>query len=178
MAWSGHLASLVVVGVLLRGADSANSSGIASISVEDDRSDGTVMLTCSVNNEKVEWNKDGHFLGNSNATLNVGRMVKDPRGVYRCSNTNNQPLHLYYRMCQNCIELNPGTLSGLVLADILAIFFLAVGIYCVAGQDEGRASRASDKQTLLPNDQLYQPLRDRDDGQYSHIGGGGRPRKK
>uniref|UniRef100_A8MUH3 T-cell surface glycoprotein CD3 gamma chain n=5 Tax=Homininae TaxID=207598 RepID=A8MUH3_HUMAN len=31
--------------------------------------------------------------------------------------------------------------------------------------------RTSDKQTLLPNDQLYQPLKDREDDQYSHLQG-------
>uniref|UniRef100_A0A5F8HCW9 CD3 gamma subunit of T-cell receptor complex n=1 Tax=Monodelphis domestica TaxID=13616 RepID=A0A5F8HCW9_MONDO len=37
--------------------------------------------------------------------------------------------------------------------------------------------RTSDKQTLLTNDQLYQPLRDREDDQYSHLQGS-HPRKK
>uniref|UniRef100_A0A8C3VXR4 CD3 gamma subunit of T-cell receptor complex n=1 Tax=Catagonus wagneri TaxID=51154 RepID=A0A8C3VXR4_9CETA len=31
--------------------------------------------------------------------------------------------------------------------------------------------RTSDKQTLLSNDQLYQPLKDREDDQYSHLQG-------
>ncbi|XP_001519836.2 T-cell surface glycoprotein CD3 gamma chain [Ornithorhynchus anatinus] len=177
MAWSGRLASLIVAVVLLRGADSANSTGEYQISVKDDNQDGTVTLACNVLIKNATWFKGDQFLDSQSRIWNVGRMVKDPRGVYKCADTWNGSVHLYYRMCQNCIELTPSTLSGLVLADILAIFLLAVGIYFVAGQDEGRTSRASDKQTLLPNDQLYQPLGDRDDGQYSHIGGG-RPRKK
>uniref|UniRef100_A0A8C4LEM7 CD3g molecule n=1 Tax=Equus asinus asinus TaxID=83772 RepID=A0A8C4LEM7_EQUAS len=31
--------------------------------------------------------------------------------------------------------------------------------------------RTSDKQTLLSNDQLYQPLKDREDDHYSHLQG-------
>uniref|UniRef100_A0A8C9BB70 CD3 gamma subunit of T-cell receptor complex n=1 Tax=Phocoena sinus TaxID=42100 RepID=A0A8C9BB70_PHOSS len=31
--------------------------------------------------------------------------------------------------------------------------------------------RTSDKQTLLSNDQLYQPLKEREDDQYSHLQG-------
>uniref|UniRef100_A0A7N5JEZ9 CD3 gamma subunit of T-cell receptor complex n=1 Tax=Ailuropoda melanoleuca TaxID=9646 RepID=A0A7N5JEZ9_AILME len=31
--------------------------------------------------------------------------------------------------------------------------------------------RTSDKQTLLSNDQLYQPLRDRENDQYGHLQG-------
>uniref|UniRef100_A0A8C8UP44 CD3 antigen, gamma polypeptide n=1 Tax=Peromyscus maniculatus bairdii TaxID=230844 RepID=A0A8C8UP44_PERMB len=37
--------------------------------------------------------------------------------------------------------------------------------------------RTSDKQTLLPNEQLYQPLKDRDDDQYSHLQGNQRRKK-
>uniref|UniRef100_A0A673VD06 T-cell surface glycoprotein CD3 delta chain n=1 Tax=Suricata suricatta TaxID=37032 RepID=A0A673VD06_SURSU len=37
--------------------------------------------------------------------------------------------------------------------------------------------RTADAQTLLGNDQLYQPLRDRSDAQYSHLGENW-PRKK
>ncbi|KAL6036485.1 hypothetical protein STEG23_003873 [Scotinomys teguina] len=60
------------------------------------------------------------------------------------------------QVCENCIELNTGTISGFIFAEIISIFFLAVGVYFIAGQDGVRQSRASDKQTLLPNEQLYQ----------------------
>uniref|UniRef100_A0A2I3H5B2 CD3 gamma subunit of T-cell receptor complex n=1 Tax=Nomascus leucogenys TaxID=61853 RepID=A0A2I3H5B2_NOMLE len=50
------------------------------------------------------------------------------------------------------------------------------GMYqCKGSQDKSKPLqvyyRTSDKQTLLPNDQLYQPLKDREDDQYSHIQG-------
>ncbi|KFO31078.1 T-cell surface glycoprotein CD3 gamma chain [Fukomys damarensis] len=75
------------------------------------------------------------------------------------------------QVCQNCIELSPATISGFVFVEIISTFFLAIGAYFIAGQDGVRHSRASDKQTLLPNDQLYQPLKDREDDQYSHLQG-------
>ncbi|KAM5224705.1 T-cell surface glycoprotein CD3 gamma chain isoform 2-T4 [Hipposideros larvatus] len=75
------------------------------------------------------------------------------------------------QVCQNCIELNAATVSGFVFAEIISIFFLALGVYFIAGQDGVRQSRASDKQTLLSNDQLYQPLKEREDDQYSHLQG-------
>ncbi|KAM9768784.1 T-cell surface glycoprotein CD3 gamma chain isoform 2-T3 [Dama dama] len=72
-------------------------------------------------------------------------------------------------VCQNCIELNPATVVGFIFTEIVSIFLLAVGVYFIAGQEEARQSRASDKQTLLNNDQLYQPLKEREDDQYSHL---------
>uniref|UniRef100_A0A8D2E0E3 CD3 gamma subunit of T-cell receptor complex n=1 Tax=Sciurus vulgaris TaxID=55149 RepID=A0A8D2E0E3_SCIVU len=50
------------------------------------------------------------------------------------------------------------------------------GMYwCQGAKDTSRPLqvyyRTSDKQTLLPNDQLYQPLRDREDDQYSRLQG-------
>lgn len=72
-------------------------------------------------------------------------------------------------MCQNCIELNPSTVAGFIFTEIVSIFLLAVGVYFIAGQEGVRQSRASDKQTLLNNDQLYQPLKEREDDQYSHL---------
>lgn len=44
-------------------------------------------------------------------------------------------------VCQNCIKLNVATVSGFVFVEIISIFFLAVGIYFIAGQDGVRQSR-------------------------------------
>ncbi|XP_009959614.1 PREDICTED: T-cell surface glycoprotein CD3 gamma chain-like, partial [Leptosomus discolor] len=69
----------------------------------------------------------------------------------------------------NCIEVDAPTISGIVIADVVATIFLAVAVYCITGQDKGRMSRASDRQNLIANEQLYQPLGERDDGQYSRL---------
>lgn len=51
------------------------------------------------------------------------------------------PLALFPTVCENCIELNMGTVSGFIFAEIISIFFLAVGVYFIAGQDGVRQSR-------------------------------------
>ncbi|ELK31951.1 PREDICTED: T-cell surface glycoprotein CD3 delta chain [Myotis davidii] len=109
-----------------------------------------------------------------NQSLDLGRRVLDPRGVYQCNETQTQgttyTLQVYYRMCQNCVELDPTTLAGIIITDVIATLLLALGVYCFAGHETGRLPRAADTQALLRNDQLYQPLRDRNDAQYSHLG--------
>ena len=72
-------------------------------------------------------------------------------------------------MCQNCIEVDAPTISGIVVADVVATVLLAIAVYCITGQDKGLMSRASDRQNLIANDQLYQPLGERNDGQYSQL---------
>lgn len=44
-------------------------------------------------------------------------------------------------VCQNCIDLNAGTVSSFVFAEIISFLFLAVGVYFIAGQDGVRQSR-------------------------------------
>lgn len=151
------------------------------VKVDDNRGDDSVFLTCGLKDKTITWLKDGHAISSNvtKHTWNLGSSAKDPRGMYWCQGPTgkSKPLQVYYRMCENCIELNIGTISGFIFAEIISIFFLAVGVYFIAGQDGVRQSRASDKQTLLPNEQLYQPLKDRDDDQYSHLQGNQRRKK-
>ncbi|XP_062951580.1 T-cell surface glycoprotein CD3 gamma chain [Cynocephalus volans] len=167
--------ALILVIILLQGTVAQSKQENHAVKVDDNREDGSVLLTCAFK-KNIEWYKDGERISSLNTSKNtwhLGQSTKDPRGIYWCkgSEGTSKPLQVYYRMCQNCIELNAATISGFVFAEIISIFFLAVGVYFIAGQDGVRQSRASDKQTLLPNDQLYQPLKDREDDQYSHLQG-------
>ncbi|KAM5224702.1 T-cell surface glycoprotein CD3 gamma chain isoform 1-T3 [Hipposideros larvatus] len=171
-----HLAGLLLAISLLQGIIAQSEQGKHVVEV-DNKEDGSVILTCDLKDKDIRWFKDGKELSSHSTsqknTLNLGSSLKDPRGTYLCRGSSNdsKSLQVYYRMCQNCIELNAATVSGFVFAEIISIFFLALGVYFIAGQDGVRQSRASDKQTLLSNDQLYQPLKEREDDQYSHLQG-------
>ncbi|XP_062054368.1 T-cell surface glycoprotein CD3 delta chain [Lepus europaeus] len=134
----------------------------------------SVFLSCNTSIKRMEGT-EGILLAN-NKTLNLGKRILDPRGMYSCE-TESDPakkvphLQVYYRMCQNCVELDSATLAGIVITDIIATLLLALGVYCFSGHETGRLSGAADTQALLRNDQLYQTLQDRDDAQYSRIGG-------
>ncbi|XP_048199883.1 T-cell surface glycoprotein CD3 delta chain [Perognathus longimembris pacificus] len=151
------------------------------ISVEE--LEDNVFLSC---NTSIIWLKGtvGTPL-TRNKVLDLGKRVLDPRGVYKCNGTDDvttevSTVQIYYRMCQSCVEVGSATLAGIVIADLTATLLLALGVYCFAGHETGRVSGglpAADTQALLRNDHLYQPLRSRDDTQYSHLGGNW-PRKK
>ncbi|XP_054659126.1 T-cell surface glycoprotein CD3 gamma chain [Grus americana] len=131
---------------------------------------GKVFLQCVGSQSEVIWKKDETEMGNT-TQLDLGAIYDDPRGIYTCTMGGQQSpsLQVHYRMCQNCIEVDAPTISGIVVADVVATVFLAVAVYCITGQDKGRMSRASDRQNLIANEQLYQPLGERDDGQYSRL---------
>ncbi|KAM9659232.1 T-cell surface glycoprotein CD3 gamma chain isoform 1-T6 [Trichechus inunguis] len=168
------LASLTLAIILLQGT-MAKLKQDEYLKVDDNREDGSVLLTCDLEDRNITWFKDGkeiHASQKAKNQYNLGSATKDPQGTYQCKGSNvSKSLQVYFRMCQNCIELNAATVTGFIFAEIVSIFFLALGVYFIAGQDGVHQSRASDKQTLLPNDQLYQPLKDREDDQYSHLQG-------
>ncbi|KAL2807357.1 T-cell surface glycoprotein CD3 delta chain isoform A precursor, partial [Daubentonia madagascariensis] len=133
-----------------------------------------VFLNC---NTSIMWLEGtmGTLLS-EDKSLDLGKRILDPRGMYMCNGTDEHAnkmstVQVYYRMCQNCVELDPATLAGIIVTDIVATLLLALGVYCFAGHETGRLSGAADIQALLRNDQVYQPLRDRDDVQYSRLGG-------
>ncbi|XP_044525543.1 T-cell surface glycoprotein CD3 gamma chain [Gracilinanus agilis] len=184
MKYDWRLAGLILTIILIQGIVAQTEEVGKPVDLDDNQQDGTVLLTCNFQGvETVQWIKEGMILKETKRTLNLGSISEDPQNVFWCRNSTNttkkesRPLHVYYRMCQNCMKLDGVTLSGLILAEIITLSLLAVGIYFIAGQDAVWQSRASDKQTLLTNDQLYQPLRDREDDQYSHLQGS-HPRKK
>nr|XP_012629077.1 T-cell surface glycoprotein CD3 delta chain isoform X2 [Microcebus murinus] len=134
-----------------------------------------VFLKCNTNITWLEGTMGTPL--SENKRLDLGKRILDPRGMYMCNGTDTDTnanqlstVQVYYRMCQNCVELNPASLAGIIITDIIATLLLALGVYCFAGHETGRLSGA-DIQALLRNDQVYQPLRDREDVQYSRLGG-------
>uniref|UniRef100_A0A2K6TDL9 T-cell surface glycoprotein CD3 delta chain n=1 Tax=Saimiri boliviensis boliviensis TaxID=39432 RepID=A0A2K6TDL9_SAIBB len=89
-----------------------------------------VFVNC---NTSITWVEGtvGTLLA-KNTSLDLGKGILDPRGMYQCTGT----------------EKYAGKVS-------------TVQVYY----------RMADTQALLKNDQVYQPLRDRDDAQYSRLGG-------
>ncbi|XP_038236585.1 T-cell surface glycoprotein CD3 gamma chain isoform X3 [Dermochelys coriacea] len=167
MGRHGYLVNVIMVGFIIKGVVTQDTSAKANIKVE--RRGRDVVLKCEVaSGQDIKWEKDGTDLQENGTELNLGAEANDPRGVYKCSDSSY--LHVYFRMCQNCIELDAATISGIVVADVIATVFLAIAVYCITGQDSGRLLRASDRQNLIANEQLYQPLGERDNEQYSRLG--------
>ncbi|XP_068922773.1 T-cell surface glycoprotein CD3 delta chain isoform X2 [Petaurus breviceps papuanus] len=181
MKWHLCLAGLILTIILLLGSVVQADDVDKSLSISVVESEDKIFLKC--NGTEFSWKIFGESLEKdypSNKSMDLGKKIQDPRGVYQCFNDKDKSspiLHVYYRMCQNCVELNSGSLMGVLVADVIATIILAIGIYFFVGHEERCFPTALDKQSQMQNDVLYQPLRDRDDNSYSHIGGK-RPRNK
>ncbi|XP_026564840.1 T-cell surface glycoprotein CD3 gamma chain isoform X1 [Pseudonaja textilis] len=130
----------------------------------------TVYLVCTGGNNETRWKKDGVNLTPQGKKLMLA-VMDDPRGIYQCLDRDekNRTLQVFIRMCQYCIHLDFTTILGISVASLLATVFLAIAVYHLAVEERSRPAQASDKQSLLANDQLYQPLQERNDRPYSHI---------
>ncbi|XP_076781072.1 T-cell surface glycoprotein CD3 delta chain [Arvicanthis niloticus] len=165
MNHNGILVSLILATVLPQGRP---------FRIEVTEYEDKVFVNCKTNITLLDGTVEGWFA--KNKTLNLGKGILDPRGMYLCDGADEvtkevSTIQVYYRMCQNCVELDSVTMAGVVITDLIATLLLALGVYCFAGHETGRLSGAADIQALLKNEQLYQPLRDRDDAQYSRLGG-------
>ncbi|XP_052044458.1 T-cell surface glycoprotein CD3 delta chain [Apodemus sylvaticus] len=165
MEHNGILASLILVTVLPQGSPLK-----ITVTEHEDK----VFVNCNTTVMPLAGTVGGWL--EKNKTLNLGKGILDPRGVYTCNGTEElaeevSTVQVYYRMCQNCVELDSATMAGVIIIDLITTLLLALGVYCFAGHETGRLSRAADIQALLKNEQLYQPLRDREDAQYSRLGG-------
>ncbi|KAM8927698.1 T-cell surface glycoprotein CD3 gamma chain-like [Pelodytes ibericus] len=129
---------------------------------------GKLSLSCS--QATYKWKKDNVYVNdNDNKILEVGSTWDDPRGVYSCSGAQSYYIDVYVRMCQNCIELDYGTIAGFLIADIIMIGLIGMAVYFVSGTETRRPPRASDKQVLIQNESQYQVLQGRQEDVYKHL---------
>ncbi|OBS58519.1 hypothetical protein A6R68_10384 [Neotoma lepida] len=132
MEHSGILAGLILAAFLPQG-----SSFKISVTEYEDQ----VFVTCNTSIMHLEGTAEVWFA--KNTTLNLGKGILDPRGLYKCNGTEQlakevSTIQVYYRMCQNCVELDSATVAGVIITDLIATLLLALGVYCFAGHETGR----------------------------------------
>ncbi|MGH0173633.1 UNVERIFIED_CONTAM: hypothetical protein FKN15_002721 [Acipenser sinensis] len=134
------------------------------IKVKSEGEEG-ITLTC----------ENGKWVNNDDSELSLKN--EDSHSMeYTCATTpKNHSIYVKFRTCNNCIQLEAGTVAGIVVGDVIATVLIAVAVYCVSTQQKSGAyigNKASDRQNLLMNDgnnMVYEPLRERDDGAYSKL---------
>ncbi|XP_073513145.1 T-cell surface glycoprotein CD3 gamma chain-like [Phyllobates terribilis] len=153
----------LVVAFLLKGAFSQDKDP------ELFEKDDNLYLKCG----NYNWMNVGGGQMACSEHLNLGSLWNDPREVYAFSKADDggdtKYLHVFVRKCMNCIELNPGTIAGFIVADVIMIGLIGMAVYFVSGSEMRRPARASDKQNLIEDNADYQVLGRRDNDQYSHL---------
>ncbi|XP_042270590.1 T-cell surface glycoprotein CD3 gamma chain-like [Thunnus maccoyii] len=99
-------------------------------------------------------------------------------GEYTCvvkaddpdNNRNGPSIFVKFRTCDNCVELDAASISGIVVGDVVATIVIGVAVYLIASQARTGPmpshKKSSDRQHLVPNEMPsrasndhYQPLK-------------------
>ncbi|XP_061538671.1 T-cell surface glycoprotein CD3 gamma chain-like [Phycodurus eques] len=83
-------------------------------------------------------------------------------GEYECVDKDHagkkdgQKIFVKFRSCENCVELDSVTISGLAVGNLMATIVLGVAVYLVASQTHASVitsqHKSSDQRDLIPND--------------------------
>ncbi|XP_028856564.1 T-cell surface glycoprotein CD3 delta chain-like [Denticeps clupeoides] len=99
-------------------------------------------------------------------------------GKYECRHSTTELskiIHVKFRTGENMIELDTPAVVGICVGNIIATILIGVSVYCIAAQPSQRTfsgskvSQASDRQNLIPNDSMYQPLRKGQSSDYDQL---------
>ncbi|XP_040901479.1 T-cell surface glycoprotein CD3 delta chain-like isoform X2 [Toxotes jaculatrix] len=128
----------------------------------------TAFVTCDDEKFKVVEKSDGIEV----TCPNNGNLIKDDKdvnklvryddmasGEYICSKDDSLQAKIFVKMrtCDNCIELDIGSVFGLVMGDVVATIAIGVAVYLIAayaqtGRIPSNKSKSSDRQHLVSND--------------------------
>ncbi|XP_064158631.1 T-cell surface glycoprotein CD3 delta chain-like isoform X2 [Anguilla rostrata] len=137
----------------------------------DDAGEG-VKLTCKNAKKWIIGRKE--IL---NQTEIVLEYKDDSSGEYTCqTDDDNVKILVKFRTCDNCVDLDVGTVAGIVVGEVIATALIGVAVYLLASQPQGKvyrqANKASDRQNLIQNqqnDSTYQPLSHGNASEYSQL---------
>lgn len=151
---------LFCVSVLVKG----DAAGDQKSAFKVEPSSGGAKVTCP---SGLTFYKDGKEHNNSQI------YYKDSNsGEYTCKDDDDIVIHqvfVKFRNCDNCIELDVVSVTGMIVGNVVATIVIGVSVYLVAKHTPGGKStpnkKGSDKQRLVTNevgdDEHYQRLRPR-----------------
>eukprot|EP00062_Callorhinchus_milii_P025701 gi/632986965/ref/XP_007910534.1/ PREDICTED: T-cell surface glycoprotein CD3 gamma chain [Callorhinchus milii] len=121
------------------------------------------------------WEKDGvnYTMKVSGENVNLVKLSDKDTGEYTCFDGHHDiSAFVFVRLCQNCVQLDTSTISGIVVGDLIATLLIALATYCVSSSlNREGAHQESDRQSLVPinDDNVYQHLGNRVNSEYSEL---------
>ncbi|XP_044210200.1 T-cell surface glycoprotein CD3 gamma chain-like [Thunnus albacares] len=137
------------------------------------QTDGGIKLTCDGENKFIR-EKGNMPPKDSPITLIYS---DEDTGEYTCMTKINEEyqedgpsIFVKFRTCDNCVELDAASISGIVVGDVVATIVIGVAVYLIASQARTGPipshKKSSDRQHLVPNEMPsrasndhYQPLK-------------------
>uniref|UniRef100_A0A674P9M6 CD3 gamma/delta n=1 Tax=Takifugu rubripes TaxID=31033 RepID=A0A674P9M6_TAKRU len=89
-------------------------------------------------------------------------------GEYECEDTGNegvsQKIYVKFRTCDNCVELELVSLTGILMGNLVATVLIGVAVYLTASHRRSDVSsstrKSSDRQHLVPSESRNRPPND------------------
>uniref|UniRef100_A0A4W3H304 Uncharacterized protein n=1 Tax=Callorhinchus milii TaxID=7868 RepID=A0A4W3H304_CALMI len=81
------------------------------------------------------WEKDGvnYTMKVSGENVNLVKLSDKDTGEYTCFDGHHDiSAFVFVRLCQNCVQLDTSTISGIVVGDLIATLLIALATYCVS----------------------------------------------
>ncbi|XP_057695450.1 T-cell surface glycoprotein CD3 delta chain-like isoform X2 [Corythoichthys intestinalis] len=111
---------------------------------------GEITLLCGENNKVTKDDK--------NVTFPL-KYKDESTGEYQCvdrTGKQRQKIYVKFRTCENCVELDLVSISGLAVGDLMATIVLGVAVYLVASHTHAFVAtsrhKRSDREHLISNE--------------------------
>lgn len=145
----------------------------AFVSSKDKTTEPQLKVTSVADGIKVECPTGQNLYHNDNPTGKIAYRDENT-GEYICkgnSDGTETTIFVKLRTCDNCVDLNVASVSGMIIGDIVATVVIGVAVYLIASQATKTGSvtsnkKSSDRQHLVSNEMSnrsvndhYQPLR-------------------
>ncbi|XP_068441553.1 T-cell surface glycoprotein CD3 gamma chain-like [Clinocottus analis] len=144
--------------------------------------DGSVIEVTHTADDEIKLSCSGNYQLRRGNGSNVDSLEyrDENSGEYECiqttGGTNGSKIYVKFRTCDNCVELNAASITGLVVGNVVATIGIGWAVYVVASQTRiapvTSHKKRSDRQPLVHNDMSrapndhYQPLNVRQKDEY------------
>ncbi|XP_072885929.1 T-cell surface glycoprotein CD3 delta chain-like isoform X1 [Hemitrygon akajei] len=145
--------------------------GVSEARIDISSSGNSLRMNCMNRNITYKQSESETPTTLSSCPLTIWKATEANNGIYNCL-SDPESTFLFIKDCHNCIQVDPGTLAGIVIGDLVATFLIAVAVYCVSTPPKLKLYQAADRLALVKNDAaaaLYSGLRKEDRAEYSRL---------
>ncbi|XP_059813003.1 T-cell surface glycoprotein CD3 delta chain-like isoform X1 [Hypanus sabinus] len=145
--------------------------GVSEAKINITSSGDSLRMSCMNQNVTFKKSENEPVTIVTSCPLTIWKVTEADSGIYEC-HQESEPTFLFIKDCINCIQVDPGTLAGIVIGDLVATFLIAVAVYCVSTPPKLKLYQAADRLALVKNDAaaaLYAGLRKEDRAEYSRL---------
>ncbi|NWI95742.1 CD3E protein, partial [Pitta sordida] len=126
--------SLPLLGLLLWAGLSAHEEFQVEISGT------TVTVTCPLADDNIQWVGNGKTTDTDKRRLIIVDHDSSPAKLSCSSGSEKHELYLNARVCANCVELDPLTATGVIVADLLITLGVLILVYYFSRDRKGKGS--------------------------------------